>query len=96
MNYRLGPLGFLASKEISAETGEASMGNFGIADQRMALVWIKEHISAETRADISRDVPAGDAPRRRRTARFASDAAATPPRRRHAARFARDAAATLP
>lgn len=40
-NYRVGPYGFLASKEV--ESG-ASLNN-GLKDQRKALEWVKRHIS---------------------------------------------------
>ncbi|KAL2062347.1 hypothetical protein VTL71DRAFT_6613 [Oculimacula yallundae] len=42
INYRLGPLGFLASSQIAEfnqKHGEA-IGNFGLHDQRRALEWI--------------------------------------------------------
>ena len=41
LNYRLGPLGFLAHPAL----GQAS-GNFGIQDQQAALVWVKNNIAA--------------------------------------------------
>lgn len=40
-NYRVGPLGFLASKEIQSQ---ASLNN-GLKDQRKALEWVRKHIS---------------------------------------------------
>ncbi|CAJ2503303.1 Uu.00g106970.m01.CDS01 [Anthostomella pinea] len=49
LNYRLGVLGFLASKEIreyNASFGEEGVGNYGIWDQVEALRWVKQHISA--------------------------------------------------
>lgn len=49
LNYRLGVLGFLASKEIreyNASFGEEGVGNYGIWDQVEALRWINKHISA--------------------------------------------------
>ncbi|KAI4601051.1 hypothetical protein KJ359_012238 [Pestalotiopsis sp. 9143b] len=41
-NYRVGPYGFLASKELAAE------GNLNIAlqDQRAAMAWVQNHIGA--------------------------------------------------
>ncbi|KAI8975912.1 carotenoid ester lipase precursor [Trametes punicea] len=42
MNYRLSVFGFLGGKEIK----EAGVGNLGLQDQRVALRWIKNHISA--------------------------------------------------
>jgi carboxylesterase type B len=46
INYRLGPLGFLASKELAAfNTSHAEpVGNYGLHDQRQALLWIKSFI----------------------------------------------------
>lgn len=41
-NYRVGPYGFLASKEIVAN-GSLSMNN-GLKDQRQALKWVQKHI----------------------------------------------------
>lgn len=37
INYRLGPLGFLTSTELS-KVGVT--GNYGIKDQRVALEWV--------------------------------------------------------
>ncbi|KQM97477.1 carboxylesterase [Sphingobium sp. Leaf26] len=41
--YRVGPLGFLAHPELSAENGGKS-GNYGLKDQVAALRWIKSNI----------------------------------------------------
>ena len=41
LNYRLGPLGFLAHPAL----GKAS-GNFGLLDQRAALKWVQQNIAA--------------------------------------------------
>jgi len=46
INYRLGPMGFLASSEIKRNTSDGSAGGFGIQDQRMAMVWVRDHIAA--------------------------------------------------
>ncbi len=43
--YRLGPFGFLAHPELSAEGGGAS-GNYGLMDQIAALQWVKSNIAA--------------------------------------------------
>lgn len=43
--YRLGPLGFLAHPELSAEGGGAS-GNYGLMDQMAALGWVRRNIAA--------------------------------------------------
>jgi para-nitrobenzyl esterase len=45
INYRLGALGFLAHPALTAEGGGTS-GNYGIEDQRMALEWVRDNISA--------------------------------------------------
>mmetsp|Transcript_12470 Transcript_12470/g.31923 ORF Transcript_12470/g.31923 Transcript_12470/m.31923 type:complete len:531 (-) Transcript_12470:394-1986(-) len=45
-NYRLGLFGFLASKELQEQSTDGSTGNYGIQDQRLAMQWIKQHISA--------------------------------------------------
>lgn len=42
LNYRLGALGFLAHPALS----DPSAGNFGIADQQMALQWVRRNIAA--------------------------------------------------
>jgi len=46
LNYRLGALGFLAHKGLSAESGRAVSGNYGILDQIAALQWVKDNIAA--------------------------------------------------
>lgn len=46
INYRLGPLGFMASKElegVNRSHGEA-FGNYGLHDQRNAIAWVSEFI----------------------------------------------------
>ena len=46
LNYRVGPLGFLASKELTAfsqSLGEPA-GNYGLHDQRQALEWLYKFI----------------------------------------------------
>ena len=43
INYRLGYLGFLSSKELRAEAeddGEEYVPNQGLYDQRLALQWV--------------------------------------------------------
>lgn len=44
INYRLGPLGFLALPELSSEEG--SSGNLGTLDQIAALQWVRRNIRA--------------------------------------------------
>ncbi|CAE7245446.1 ACHE [Symbiodinium natans] len=46
MNYRLGVLGYLALKELSAVDPRKGSGNAGIADQQLALRWVQENIHA--------------------------------------------------
>lgn len=50
INYRLGPLGFLAHPWLSQENqengGQAVSGNYGILDQIAALKWVRENIKA--------------------------------------------------
>ena len=46
MNYRLGPLGWLALPELSAESPHGVSGNYGQLDQIEALKWVKKNIAA--------------------------------------------------
>ena len=46
INYRLGPLGFLAHPLLSAESEHGSSGNYGILDQIAALKWVQRNIAA--------------------------------------------------
>jgi para-nitrobenzyl esterase len=43
-NYRLGPFGFLAHRALAAEDRNGSSGNYGLLDQRAALVWVRDNI----------------------------------------------------
>jgi para-nitrobenzyl esterase len=43
INYRLGPIGFLALPGLSAETRDGSSGNYGIEDQQAALRWVRRN-----------------------------------------------------
>ena len=46
-NYRLGPFGFLGHPALTSEDSSyPSSGNYGFLDQRAALVWVRDHISA--------------------------------------------------
>jgi para-nitrobenzyl esterase len=45
-NYRVGALGFLAHKGLSAESAQGVSGNYGILDQIAALQWVQENIEA--------------------------------------------------
>jgi para-nitrobenzyl esterase len=44
--YRLGPLGFLAHPELTAESPDHSSGDYGLMDQIAALKWVRRNISA--------------------------------------------------
>jgi len=44
-NYRLGPLGFLSTPELSRASGYGASGNYGFLDQVAALRWVRENIA---------------------------------------------------
>ncbi len=44
--YRLGPLGYLAHPELTAESPHRSSGNYGLMDQAAALRWVRRNIAA--------------------------------------------------
>jgi para-nitrobenzyl esterase len=44
INYRLGPLGFLAHPKLSEESPEHVSGNYGTLDQIAALKWVQRNI----------------------------------------------------
>jgi para-nitrobenzyl esterase len=46
VNYRLGPIGFIALPELSAESPHGASGNYGLLDQIAALRWVRENIAA--------------------------------------------------
>ncbi len=46
INYRLGPLGYLAHPGLTAESPNGSSGNYGTLDQIAALVWVRDNIAA--------------------------------------------------
>ena len=46
INYRLGPLGFLAHPQLSAEGAGSTSGNYGLLDQIAALAWVRDNIAA--------------------------------------------------
>jgi para-nitrobenzyl esterase len=46
INYRLGPLGFLAHPSLSAESDHGVSGNYGFLDQIAALRWVQENIAS--------------------------------------------------
>jgi para-nitrobenzyl esterase len=43
--YRLGPLGFLAHPELTAESPHGSSGNYALMDQIAALRWVQHNIA---------------------------------------------------
>ena len=45
-NYRLGPLGFMATKELSVTSDTHASGNYGLMDCEMAVHWAKENAAA--------------------------------------------------
>jgi para-nitrobenzyl esterase len=46
INYRVGPLGFLAHPDLSAESPQRASGNYGLQDQIAGLKWIQRNIAA--------------------------------------------------
>lgn len=44
--YRVGPMGFLAHPDLSAESQHGVSGNYGILDQIAALEWVERNIGA--------------------------------------------------
>jgi para-nitrobenzyl esterase len=46
MNYRAGVMGWLATPELSRESGHDSSGNYGMLDQIAVLQWVKKNIAA--------------------------------------------------
>jgi para-nitrobenzyl esterase len=46
VNYRLGVLGYLATRELSAESPHGASGNYGLLDQIEALRWVRDNIAA--------------------------------------------------
>ncbi len=45
-NYRIGVLGFLATPELSRESGHNASGNFGLLDDVAMLKWVQQNIAA--------------------------------------------------
>ncbi len=45
INYRLGPLGFLALPALSKESPQGVSGNYGLLDQIAALHWVQKNIA---------------------------------------------------
>ena len=46
INYRVGPLGFLAHPALTAESPHHASGNYGLMDQIAGLQWVKRNIAA--------------------------------------------------
>lgn len=46
LNYRLGALGFLAERSLSAEGERGTSGNYGLLDQVAALQWVQRNAAA--------------------------------------------------
>ena len=46
INYRLGPLGFLANPALTAERPAAGSGDYALLDQQAALRWVQENAKA--------------------------------------------------
>ena len=46
VNYRVGPFGFLAHPELSAEASYGASGNYGLLDQIAALRWVSDNIAS--------------------------------------------------
>jgi para-nitrobenzyl esterase len=44
ISYRVGPFGFLATRELSAESGHGS-GNYGLLDMIAGLQWVRDNIA---------------------------------------------------
>lgn len=45
LNYRVGPMGFMAHPELSAESPHKSSGDYGFLDQIAALQWVRRNIA---------------------------------------------------
>ncbi|WP_084455465.1 carboxylesterase/lipase family protein [Novosphingobium rosa] len=45
VNYRLGPLGFLSTPELSRESLHGASGNYGFMDDLAALRWVRRNIA---------------------------------------------------
>ena len=46
VNYRLGPLGWLALPSLKAEAKDGNAGNYGLLDSIAALRWVQDNIAA--------------------------------------------------
>src|SRR5258708_35441220 len=57
LNYPLGPLGYLAHPEPTAESPHHASGNYGVLDQIPALRWVRNNISGVRRDPGARPIP---------------------------------------
>lgn len=46
INYRLGPLGYLAHPDLTRESPHGASGNYGFLDQIESLRWVRDNIAA--------------------------------------------------
>ena len=46
MGYRLGVFGYLADKDLAAESANGTTGNYGLLDQIKALEWVRDNVFA--------------------------------------------------
>ncbi|WP_080239030.1 carboxylesterase/lipase family protein [Spirosoma rigui] len=46
VNYRLGPFGFMAHPELTAESPHKASSNYGYMDQTAALRWVQQNVAA--------------------------------------------------
>ena len=46
VNYRLGPLGWLALASLASESEDSNAGNYGLLDNIAALRWVRDNIAA--------------------------------------------------
>jgi para-nitrobenzyl esterase len=46
VNYRLGPFGFMAHPDLTAQSLHKASGNYGLMDQAAALQWVRDNIAA--------------------------------------------------
>ncbi|MFD2414880.1 carboxylesterase/lipase family protein [Amycolatopsis pigmentata] len=46
VNYRLGPLGFLAHPDLTAESAHSASGNYALSDILASLRWVNDNVAA--------------------------------------------------
>jgi para-nitrobenzyl esterase len=46
MNYRLGIFGFMATRELAAESAHHAAGNYGLMDETAAMQWVRRNAAA--------------------------------------------------